>query len=69
MTGAFIDRISDTRSHKGTDLQSLVKCLHHRQSDTVCSQARQAARCTDMHYRGVSEVIITIKCESNNAFS
>ncbi len=38
----FLDRISDTRSQGYTSLQSLVKCLDHRNivSDTACSQAK-----------------------------
>ena len=38
----LLDWISDTRSQGYTDLQSLVKCLDHRNivSDTACSQAR-----------------------------
>ena len=38
----MVDWISDTRSQGYTGLQSLVKCLDHRDimSDTACSQAK-----------------------------
>jgi hypothetical protein len=47
---SLIDWISDTRSQGCTNLQSLVKCLDHRDivSDTVCSQAKVALDCA-MH--------------------
>jgi hypothetical protein len=53
---SLIDWISDTRSQGYTNLQSLVRCLDHRDiaSDTVCSQARlcQAAQCDEVHLGG-----------------
>ena len=47
---SLIDWISDTRSQGYTDLQSLVKCLDHRDfvSDTACSQAKVVLGCA-MH--------------------
>ncbi len=46
----LIDWISNTRSQGYTDLQSLVKCLDHRDivSDTACSQAKVVLGCA-MH--------------------
>jgi len=46
----LIDWISDTLSQGYTNLQSLVKCLDHRNivSDTVCSQAKAVLGCA-MH--------------------
>ena len=43
----LIDWISDTLSQGYTDLQSLVKCLDHRDivSDTGCSQAKVVIGC------------------------
>jgi hypothetical protein len=50
ITDPLIDWISDTRSQGYTDLQSLVKCLDHRDivSDTACSQAKVVLGCA-MH--------------------
>ncbi len=47
MTVRLVDWIPHTRSQKYTGLQSLVKCLHHREivSDTVCSQAKVVLGC------------------------
>jgi len=47
---SLIDWISDTQSQGYTDLQSLVKCLDHRDivSDTACSQAKVVLGCA-MH--------------------
>ncbi len=53
---SLTDWISDTLSQGYANLQSLVKCLGHRDiaSDTVCSQARlcEAAQCIEMHLGG-----------------
>ena len=60
---ALIDWISDALSQGYTNLQSLVKCLDHKNivSDTVCSQAkivlgcamhRNALKCSAMHLGG-----------------
>ncbi len=42
LAGPLVDWISDTLSQGYTGLQSLVKCLDHRDimSDTACSQAK-----------------------------
>ena len=47
MTVPLIDWIPHTRSQKYTGLQSLTKCMHHREvvSDTVCSQAKVVLGC------------------------
>ena len=47
---SLINWISDTLSQGYTSLQSLVKCLDHRNivSDTVCSQAKVVLGCA-MH--------------------
>jgi len=50
VTISLIDWISDILSQGYTNLQSLVKCLDHRNivSDTVCSQAKAVLGCA-MH--------------------
>ncbi len=47
---SLIDWISDTLSQGYTDLQSLVKCLDHRDivSDTGCSQAKVVLGCASL---------------------
>ena len=58
ITDPLIDWISDTRSQGYTDLQSLVKCLDHRdvvysmQSSKGCVRLRDALKCSRMHLGG-----------------
>ena len=62
---SLIDWILDTLSQGYTNLQSLVKCLDHRDivSDTVCSQAKVMLGCA-MYWNASRRLVVIVSSAS-----